>query len=202
MGGNNSAWAHPSRPEQDAQDSGRHEARCGEISGRIAIAVLSAIHARGTALDRGCFEHFNHALPGFAMFHPFFGVVDRGSAPPRPGTMAAVLPLSQGYVLDRDYHWCARLMVEQFGPRAVGRAERRALEMLAVGNRSERNLVDGRGCHSPDPIELAGCLTARTPTMEPRLIRRHCTEHGKLFAARRKKHRRDVGSHRSPTSHH
>jgi hypothetical protein len=37
-------------------------------------------------------------------------------------------------LLDRDYYWCARLMLEQFGQRALGRAERRAIEMLADGN--------------------------------------------------------------------
>jgi hypothetical protein len=41
---------------------------------------------------------------------------------------------SSAMLLDRDYYWCARLMLEQYGQRALGRAERRAQEMLADGN--------------------------------------------------------------------
>jgi hypothetical protein len=37
-------------------------------------------------------------------------------------------------LLDRDYHWCAHLMLAQYGHRAIERAERRAHEMLADGN--------------------------------------------------------------------
>jgi hypothetical protein len=37
-------------------------------------------------------------------------------------------------LLDRDYYWCARLMLDQYGKRAMERAERRAQEMLAEGN--------------------------------------------------------------------
>ena len=37
-------------------------------------------------------------------------------------------------LLNRDYYWCARLMLDQFGQRALGRAEHRAREMLEDGN--------------------------------------------------------------------
>ena len=37
-------------------------------------------------------------------------------------------------LLDRDYYWCARLMLDQNGHRAIERAELRAREMLADGN--------------------------------------------------------------------
>jgi hypothetical protein len=37
-------------------------------------------------------------------------------------------------LLDRDYEWCARLMLSQFGERALARAERRAHNMLLAGN--------------------------------------------------------------------
>ena len=37
-------------------------------------------------------------------------------------------------LLDRDYYWCARLMLDRYGKRALERAERRAQEMLADGN--------------------------------------------------------------------
>jgi hypothetical protein len=36
-------------------------------------------------------------------------------------------------LLDRDYYWCARLMLDQYGQRALARTERRAQEMLADG---------------------------------------------------------------------
>jgi hypothetical protein len=36
-------------------------------------------------------------------------------------------------LLDRDYFWCARLMLDQYGHRALSRAERRAQEMLTDG---------------------------------------------------------------------
>jgi hypothetical protein len=37
-------------------------------------------------------------------------------------------------LLDSDYHWRACVMVMQFGPKALRRAERRAREMLLDGN--------------------------------------------------------------------
>jgi hypothetical protein len=37
-------------------------------------------------------------------------------------------------LLDRDYYWCARLMLDQYGQRALERAERRARETLEDGN--------------------------------------------------------------------
>jgi hypothetical protein len=37
-------------------------------------------------------------------------------------------------LLDRDYYWCARLMLEHYGTHALHRAERRAREMLEAGN--------------------------------------------------------------------
>jgi hypothetical protein len=37
-------------------------------------------------------------------------------------------------LLDRDYYRCACLMLDQFGQRALGRAEHRARKMLEDGN--------------------------------------------------------------------
>jgi hypothetical protein len=37
-------------------------------------------------------------------------------------------------LLERDYYWCARLMLEHSGAMALHRAERRAREMLEDGN--------------------------------------------------------------------
>jgi hypothetical protein len=37
-------------------------------------------------------------------------------------------------LLDRDYNWCAETMLKYYGLGAVGRAERRAQEMLRDGN--------------------------------------------------------------------
>ena len=37
-------------------------------------------------------------------------------------------------LVDRDYKWCAEGMLRKFGSRALGRAERRAQELLADGN--------------------------------------------------------------------
>ena len=51
----------------------------------------------------------------------------------RLGTFADLRRLL-GMLLDRDYEWCARLMLSQFGGRAVARAERRAHNMLLAGN--------------------------------------------------------------------
>ena len=52
----------------------------------------------------------------------------------RHGNLGDRPPLFPAMLLDRDYYWCARLMLEHFGAKALHRAERRAREMLEDGN--------------------------------------------------------------------
>ena len=51
------------------------------------------------------------------------------------GTPANARDLSKLTLLDRDYSWCAETMMRNFGSDALGRAERRAWEMLQNHNR-------------------------------------------------------------------
>ena len=51
-----------------------------------------------------------------------------------PGTLAIVGGLSATMLLGRDYAWCAETMLTTFGTDALGRAERRAQELLRDDN--------------------------------------------------------------------
>ena len=50
-----------------------------------------------------------------------------------PGTLTMVGGFS-AMLLDRDYKWCAETMLNKVGSSALGRAERRAQELLGDGN--------------------------------------------------------------------
>jgi hypothetical protein len=50
------------------------------------------------------------------------------------GTFADARSFSATMLLDRDYNWCAETMFREYGLGALGRAERRARELLQEGN--------------------------------------------------------------------
>ncbi len=49
------------------------------------------------------------------------------------GTFVSARHFSPTMLLDRDYNWCAETMLKKYGSGALGRAERRAREMLQDG---------------------------------------------------------------------
>ena len=51
-----------------------------------------------------------------------------------PRNFASMHDFSATALLNRDYKRCAETMIGNYGSRALGRAERRALEMLGDGN--------------------------------------------------------------------